>query len=87
MTELLYRLEPDELFAGFLGVATFISGLAIALGLIWASVRKAAITAELKRDMLDRGMSAQDIRVVIEAAPPNWCASAHWTPTETKVAR
>ena len=76
MLQKLYELKPEERFAAFLAAATFLSVLIISLAFIWASVRKAAIAADLKREMLDRGMSAQDIRVVIEAGSPKWCASS-----------
>ena len=36
---------------------------------IWNSVRIKQIEAELKQDMLDRGMSAEEIEQVIEAKP------------------
>jgi hypothetical protein len=34
----------------------------------WSSVRRAEIEAALKQDMLQRGMSAADIQVVLEAS-------------------
>lgn len=36
---------------------------------VWNSVRHKQIEADLKRDMLDRGMSAEEIEQVIEAKP------------------
>jgi hypothetical protein len=70
MVELLTRLPHDE----FIGLVAII-GCAICgtLGLLfaayyqWASTRRAEITASLKKDMLDRGMSAEEIRTVLEA--------------------
>jgi hypothetical protein len=34
----------------------------------WSSIRRAEIDAALKQDMLQRGMSAADIQVVLEAS-------------------
>ena len=34
----------------------------------WSSVRRAEIDAALKQDMLQRGMSAEEIRTVLEAS-------------------
>ena len=36
---------------------------------VWSSIREKQIEADLKRDMLDRGMTAEEIQNVIEAAP------------------
>jgi hypothetical protein len=38
------------------------------LAYFWASIRKAEIEANLKRDMIARGMSAEDIQRVLEAS-------------------
>ena len=70
MYEFLSRFPHDE----FIGLVAII-GCAIcgALALVfasyyqWAATRRAEITASLKKDMLDRGMSAEDIRTVLEA--------------------
>lgn len=48
---------------------------------VWGSTREKQIEAELKRDMLDRGMTAEEIQQVIEAQPKSgfdkwmstWC--------------
>ena len=70
----------DELLAKF-GAGEFIGLVAVAGGLLlgllcglagiimgcWHALRQAEITAALKRDMLNRGMSADEIRTVIEA--------------------
>lgn len=36
---------------------------------VWRSTKEKQIEADLKRDMLDRGMSAEEIQQVIEAQP------------------
>lgn len=67
MIELLPKLNPGELLA----VVAVVGGLLCAIiGIIagtWAKVRRAEIAAALKQDMLNRGMSADDIRTVLEA--------------------
>jgi hypothetical protein len=48
---------------------------------VWGNAREKQIEADLKRDMLDRGMSAEEIQQVIEAKPKSgldrwmntWC--------------
>jgi hypothetical protein len=46
---------------------------------VWSSVKHKRLEAELKQDMLDRGMSAEEIEQVIEATPKegidSWIAS------------
>jgi len=67
MTELLSRFEPGE----FIGLVAVTGGLlcgimGIVMG-VWHQVRQAEIATALKQDMLDRGMSPDDIRTVVEA--------------------
>jgi hypothetical protein len=38
------------------------------LAYVWSSVRQAEIEASLKRDMIARGMSAEEIQRVLEAS-------------------
>ncbi len=71
MDDLLAKFDAEH----FIGLVAVVGGLLIGLlcglsGIIvgcWQLVRRAEITASLKRDMLSRGMSAEEIRVVIEA--------------------
>jgi hypothetical protein len=67
MTGLLTRLT----FGEFMGLLSLSGGLLIGLtavvGGIWSDVRKKEIAAGLKHDMLDRGMSAEDIRLVLDS--------------------
>jgi hypothetical protein len=61
MTELLHNALFLSLAAGVLIVlGTTLSGC-------WVRVRKATLEAELKRDMIERGMSADEICRVIQA--------------------
>jgi hypothetical protein len=62
-----------------IGCATgiIISIAGITAGIINAMHRR-RIEEALKRDMLDRGMSAEEIVKVVEAAPPPEDAAGRW---------
>lgn len=71
MTDLLSRFNAGEIIAlvavagGLLcGILCGITGI---LAGCWQEVRRADILAALKQDMLNRGMSADEIRTVVEA--------------------
>jgi hypothetical protein len=49
------------------GVLISIAGV---VGGCWSRIKEREIDAEFKREMLDRGMTADDIQKVIEAVPP-----------------
>ena len=69
MNELFSRLNPGEVIA-FLSISggMLIGLVSIILG-IWHRIRAEEIAAELKRDMLDRGLSAEEIKTILEAGP------------------
>ena len=64
---------------GCVSLITLILGGVIAG--VWSSLREKQVEADLKHDMLDRGMTAEEIQQVIEATPRsgldrwmgNWC--------------
>jgi hypothetical protein len=67
MTELLRDPLFLSLAAGVLIVlGTTLSGC-------WVRARKAALEADLKREMIERGMSADDIVRIIEARSGSAC--------------
>jgi hypothetical protein len=67
MNEFLARFNNGELM-GLVGVCGGLLCLVIAIiATNWRKVRRAEITAALKQEMMNRGMSAEDIRTVLEA--------------------
>ena len=69
MNEFMSRLNPGEMIALVSICGGMLIGL-VSVGLgVWHKVRAEEIAAELKRDMLDRGMSADEIKTVLEAGP------------------
>ena len=72
MNELFSRLTADDLSGLLIVAGGLIFGLT-AIGIAaWLKMRKAEIAANLKHDMLARGMSADDIAKVLNAGekPP-----------------
>ena len=67
MGEYLSRLPVGELIALVSIGGGLLIGLVAVAGGIWSDVRKREIAAGLKHDMLDRGMSADEIRTVLDA--------------------
>jgi hypothetical protein len=48
-------------------------GFVAVVGGLWTEIRKTEISAGLKHDMLARGMSAQEIRTVLDAGRKRSC--------------
>jgi hypothetical protein len=66
MTDLLSKFDSEELI-GLVAVAGgLLCGIIAIVGAFWLQIRKAEIGAALKQDMLNRGMSADDIRTVLD---------------------
>jgi hypothetical protein len=67
MHEFLSKFDSGEL----LGLVSIVGGMSFTLlivaGKYWQNVRQSEIAANLKRDMLDRGMSAEEIKTVLDA--------------------
>ena len=71
MHELLLKIEPGHLIglvavAG--GLACGIVAIVMGVGL---EIRRVELAAALKKDMLERGMTAEEIRIVMEAGWKN----------------
>ena len=67
MIELLSKFEPGELIgltAVIGGLVCGVVGIVMGVGL---SIRKTELAAGLKKSMLERGMSAEEIRIVMDA--------------------
>jgi hypothetical protein len=71
MSELLSRMSPGE-FIGLVAVAggLFCGLVAIVMG-IRLEFRRADLAFSLKKDMLERGMTPEEIRMVVEAGKKN----------------
>lgn len=70
MSELVGKFDADQLIGLVAVVGAFLCGLpAVILG-IWYAIRQAELAAALKQDMLNRGMSAEEIRTVLDAGTP-----------------
>ena len=75
-------LDSDHRFGVMLAAIVFLTGIIISLAYFassWASgVHRRRVEADLKRDMLDRGMSADEIVKVIESSAPPEGAASRW---------
>ena len=72
MIDFLSRFNPGEV----IGLAAIVGGGLCAIFAIianyWHESRKAELAANLKQDMLNRGMSAEEIKTVLEAGNPRF---------------
>ena len=83
MEHFLSRFDGGEII-GFMAVGGgFLCGIIAILAGIWCEVRRTEITAALKQDMVNRGMSADDIGHItvlvqdhaeLAAIDREWCA-------------
>jgi hypothetical protein len=67
MADYLSKFDGGEMIAITAIVGGLICGVIVMIGEFWRRIRKAEIDARLKTDMLDRGMSAEEIKIVLEA--------------------
>ena len=69
MYELLSKWTPSEL----IGLVALSGGLVIGLAAvvmgIWADLRKTTLAYDFKRELLERGLSPEEIRLVMETGP------------------
>lgn len=81
-------LDPEQRFTVILTGMGCLTGIIIALASFiasWAnSSSRRRVEAELKREMLDRGMSPDDVVKIIEAASPPEDAAGRWVASWAK---
>ena len=77
-----FGLDSAQRFVALLTITGCASGVVVGvIGILssaFSGVHRRRIEAELKRDMLDRGMSADEVVKVIEAATPPEDATQRW---------
>lgn len=67
MSELFSRFHPGD-FIGLVAVGGgLLCGIIAILAGVWHKIRTTEIEVALKQDMLNRGLSAEEIRTVIDA--------------------
>ena len=64
----LGQFTPDVLETAVVAIAGAIIAVTAIVAVQWRKVRQADFEASLKHDMLNRGMSAEDIERVIKAS-------------------
>jgi hypothetical protein len=67
MTELLSKFNGGEIIGIVAVGGSMLVGIVAVIMGSWLESRKAEIAATLKQDMINRGMSAEDIRTVVDA--------------------
>ena len=67
MSELISKLGNGEIIGFTAVVGAMLCGIFAIVGGILLKIRKESVGASLKQNMLDRGMSAEDIKTVMEA--------------------
>jgi hypothetical protein len=82
MIELLSKFEPGELIGLTAVLGGLFCGVVGILGGVTVAIRKTELAAGLKRSMLERGMSAEEIRMVMDAGSdrsPGHCKQPAYT--------
>lgn len=69
MYEFLSRFSSGEMIAFVSICGGMVIGLPVVLADIWHRFRVEETAAALKKDMLDRGMTAEEIKMVLDAGP------------------
>jgi uncharacterized membrane protein YqiK len=67
MSEILSKFNGDSLATLCLVILIFVAFITAFITSAWVKVRRADAAAVLKHDMLNRGMSAEEIKTVLEA--------------------
>jgi hypothetical protein len=66
--ELLSKMRGDDVALVLFFTLSFLAGMIVWLSLQWRLHRRTELEAALKQDMLNRGMSAEDIERVLRAS-------------------
>jgi hypothetical protein len=69
MAEFLSYIDSHNIVQLVALLLTAICGIVVGVVAIWLGYRKSELTIQLKQDMVNRGMSAEEIKMVLEAAP------------------
>jgi hypothetical protein len=75
MQDLLSRLASHEVVGIVFFALAFLAGMIVWLTLQWRLHRRTELEAALKQDMLNRGMSAEEIERVLRAPFSSYCDS------------
>lgn len=67
MSELLSRLEPSHIIPIVAIGGGILWGIVSSLAVAWTKVRKAELQANLKRDLVGQGRSADEIERILAA--------------------
>ena len=67
MYELLSKVDPGLL----IGLVSVVGGIVFIVMRVGLEIRRVELSAALKKDMLERGMTAEEIRIVMEAGSKN----------------
>jgi hypothetical protein len=66
LQDFLDRCKPQDVFCFLVMLLAFLGAVTIFLAVQWRKIRVAEMEAVLKQDMVNRGMSAEEIRTVLE---------------------
>jgi hypothetical protein len=67
MSEFLSKISPNDMVPMILFGGGMLIGLVAVIGGVWIRIHKTNVAARLKQDMLERGMSAEEIKTVMDA--------------------
>ncbi len=73
MQDFLSRFASDDLMGLVALVLCFVAGMTVWLSLQWRLHRRAEMEVALKQDMLERGMTAEEIERVLRAQSSGTC--------------